>query len=175
MTPPAPRRAEADGEPADAASRAARVALHYRPVRGRFGDPKPIVHEGRTHVYFQTSPRPDGFDTMRWGHVVSDDLLRWTPLPPALEPDAGGPDAHGCWTGCVIRDGGRFHAFYTGVGGPDGRRQTVCRAESDDLITWRKDPANPLVVPGTPFARARRPPGATRTCAACPAAASRWS
>ena len=153
MTPPAPRRAVADGEAADAASRAPRVALHYRPDRGRFGDPKPIVHEGRTHVYFQTSPRPDGFDTMRWGHVVSDDLLRWTPLPPALEPDAGGPDAYGCWTGCVIREGGRFHAFYTGVGAPDGRLQTVCRAESDDLTIWRKDPANPLVVPGAPFAR----------------------
>jgi beta-fructofuranosidase len=160
MTPPAPRRAEVDGavdgEAADAASRAARVALHYRPDRGRFGDPKPIVHDGRAHVYFQTSPRPDGFDTMRWGHVVSEDLLRWTPLPPALEPDAGGPDAYGCWTGCVIREGGRFHAFYTGVGGPDGRRQTVCRAESDDLIVWRKDPANPLVVPGAPFARGER-------------------
>lgn len=129
-----------------------RVALHYHPNVGRFGDPKPFVHAGRTHVFFQTSPRPDGFDTMRWGHVVSDDLLTWTELPPALEPTPGGPDAHGCWTGSVIHEQGRFHAFYTGVAGPDGRRQTVCRAESDDLVTWRKDPANPLVVPGAPFA-----------------------
>ena len=127
-------------------------SIHYRPLGGRFGDPKPIVHEGRYHVFFQTSPRPDGFDTMRWGHVVSRDLLRWTPQPAALEPEAGGPDGFGCWTGCVLRVEDRFHAFYTGVGGPDGRQQTVCHAESDDLIVWRKDPANPLVVPAAPFA-----------------------
>jgi beta-fructofuranosidase len=156
MTPPDRRRASPGGGSTGAGPGAPQVALHYRPDRGRFGDPKPIVHEGRAHVFFQTSPRPDGFDTMRWGHVVSDDLLSWTALAPALEPSPDGPDAYGCWTGCVIREGGRFHAFYTGVGGPDGRRQTVCRAESDDLTTWRKDPANPLVLPTAPFARGER-------------------
>jgi len=128
------------------------VALHHVPRNGRFGDPKPIVHDGRTHVFFQNSPRPDAFETMRWAHVVSDDLVRWTTLQDALVPDADGPDAFGCWTGCVIRHGGRFHAFYTGVGAPYGGRQTVCHAESDDLIHWRKDPANPLVTPVAPFA-----------------------
>jgi len=128
------------------------VALHYVPNHGRFGDPKPIVHEGRVHVFFQNSPRPDAFASMRWAHVVSDDLLRWTVLPEALTPGQDGPDAHGCWTGCVLRHDGRFHAYYTGVGGTDGTHQTVCRAESDDLIHWRKDPANPLVVPAAPFA-----------------------
>lgn len=128
------------------------VALHHVPRHGRFGDPKPIVHDGRTHVFFQNSPRPDAFETMRWAHVVSDDLLRWTTLDDALVPDAHGPDAYGCWTGCVLRHEGRFHAFYTGVGAPGGGRQTVCHAESDDLVTWRKDPANPLIVPVAPFA-----------------------
>lgn len=129
-----------------------RVALHHVPRHGRFGDPKPIVHDGRTHVFFQNSPRPDAFETMRWAHVVSDDLVRWTTLPDALVPDDEGPDAFGCWTGCVIRHDARFHAFYTGVGAPDGGRQTVCHAESDDLIHWRKDPSNPLVTPVAPFA-----------------------
>jgi beta-fructofuranosidase len=151
MSGPGSGRAR-DGGPSDARP----VALHYVPTQGRFGDPKPIVHDGRVHVFFQNSPRPDGFDTMRWAHVVGDDLLRWTALPDALVPDADGPDAFGCWTGCVIRSGGRFHAFYTGVGGPDGGRQTVCRAESDDLATWRKDADNPLVVPRAPFATGER-------------------
>jgi len=140
------------GHDPDAAELRTLVTLHHVPIHGRFGDPKPIVHEGRTHVFFQNSPRADAFETMRWAHVVSDDLLRWTTLPDALVPDVDGPDAYGCWTGCVIRHGGRFHAFYTGVGAPDGGRQTVCHAESDDLIQWRKDPANPLIVPVAPFA-----------------------
>lgn len=128
------------------------VRLHHAPGEGRFGDPSPIVWEGRHHVFFQNSPRPDDFAAMRWAHVVSDDLLRWRSLPDALAPDPEGPDAFGCWTGCVLRHGDRFHAFYTGIGGPDGRLQTVCHAESDDLIAWRKDPLNPILRPTPPFA-----------------------
>ncbi|MDZ7799604.1 MAG: GH32 C-terminal domain-containing protein [Trueperaceae bacterium] len=128
------------------------VGLHFDPEHGLFGDPKPIAWNGRYHVFFQNAPRPDQFDAMRWAHVVSDDLLRWRRLPDALTPDAEGPDRCGCWTGSVVRHEGVFHAFYTGVAGPDGHGQSVCRAESDDLIHWRKDPGNPLVVPAAPFA-----------------------
>jgi beta-fructofuranosidase len=128
------------------------VRLHHAPGAGRFGDPSPIVWEGRHHVFFQNSPRPDDFGTMRWAHVVSDDLLRWHTLPDAIAPEPEGPDAYGCWTGCVLRAFERFHAFYTGIGGPDGQRQTVCHAESADLTSWRKDPANPILGPVAPFA-----------------------
>jgi beta-fructofuranosidase len=138
--------------PPSAAADPRTVRLHHAPGQGRFGDPSPLVWDGRHHVFFQNSPRPDDFTAMRWAHAVSDDLLRWRTLPDALTPDPEGPDAYGCWTGCVIRDGGRFHAFYTGIGAPDGRRQTVCRAESDDLMSWRKDPGNPVLGPQLPFA-----------------------
>lgn len=133
--------------------------FHYAPERGRFGDPKPFYWDGRYHVFFQNSPAADEgaderaiFAGMRWGHVVSDDLLCWERLPDALTPTPGAPDARGCWTGSVLRANDAFHIFYTGVGGDGGERQTVCHATSDDLVTWRKDPANPLVVPQPPFA-----------------------
>lgn len=133
-----------------------RPGFHFTPARGRFGDPKPFVWEGRHHVFFQNSPASTDdaamFAGMRWAHIVSDDLIHWTQLDDALRPDPAGPDAHGCWTGSVIRANGAFHIFYTGVREPGGRHQTVCHATSDDLVTWRKDPRNPLVVAQPPFA-----------------------
>lgn len=41
-----------------------------------------------------------------WGHVVSEDLVRWCRLPPALRPSPGGPDADGCWSGCCAGEAG---------------------------------------------------------------------
>ncbi len=133
-----------------------RVGWHYRPERGLFGDPKPLHWQGVTHVFFQNSPGNGGFEAMRWAHVASRDLVHWERLPDALVPEPGGCDAYGCWTGSVVRVGDGFQLFYTGVGGPDGQRQTVCRAFSDDLVHWRRDPANPLLLPSAPFARGPR-------------------
>lgn len=125
--------------------------LHFQPRRGRFGDPIPIVWEGRYHVFYQNSPDGAGFDGMRWAHAVSSDLLQWKDLPDALAPQSGGPDAFGCWTGSVIRAGDRFHCFYTGVAEPGGRGQSVCHAVSRDLVTWERDPDNPVLLPQPPF------------------------
>ena len=138
---------------------AATPAYHYVPESGRFGDPKPFFWEGCYHVFFQNSPAADEtsdaleiFAGMRWAHVVSDDLIHWERVDDALVPTPGGPDAFGCWTGCVIRAEGAFHIFYTGVGGKGGLHQTVCHATSDDLLTWKKDPRNPLIEARAPFA-----------------------
>ncbi|MEJ2291066.1 MAG: GH32 C-terminal domain-containing protein [Deinococcales bacterium] len=128
------------------------VGWHYRPEAGLFGDPKPIQWRGVTHVFFQNSPGDGAFEAMRWAHVASRDLLHWERLPDALVPEPGGPDAFGCWTGSVIRVGDGFQIFYTGVGEAGGRQQSVCRAFSDDLVHWRRDPRNPLVLPSSPFA-----------------------
>jgi len=51
-----------------------------------------------------------------WGHAVSDDMVTWRHLPPALAPSPGGPDADGCFSGCAAVDAaGVVHLLYTGV------------------------------------------------------------
>lgn len=48
---------------------------------------------------------------------MSEDLLNWRPLPPALAPTPGGLDADGCFSGCCIIDPvtGLPTILYTGV------------------------------------------------------------
>lgn len=51
-----------------------------------------------------------------WGHAVSEDLVHWEHLPPALEPTEGWVDADGCFSGCCIQDEtGKPMILYTGV------------------------------------------------------------
>lgn len=104
------------------------------------------------HVFYLQAPRSIGDpDARHWnasvGHAVSRDLRAWTVLPDALRPGpAGAWDDRSTWTGSVLRAGGRWHLYYTGVSTRDqGRVQRIGVATSGDLVRWTKDPASPLL------------------------------
>lgn len=82
------------------------------------------------------------------GHAVSSDLRNWERIEDALvRSDAPAFDDLATWTGSVVRgDDGTWHMFYTGSTLTSaGNVQSVGAATSDDLITWRKNPANPIL------------------------------
>lgn len=111
-----------------------RPTYHFLPPADWMNDPKLFFHNGEYHMFFQYSPKPN-WGLRHWGHTVSTDLVHWKWLPIALTPTPGGPDHQGCYTGCVIRDGEKFHIIYTGV-----QPQVQCIATSTDLIHWDKRP-----------------------------------
>jgi beta-fructofuranosidase len=124
-----------------------RPRYHLVPPPSWINDPKPFFWDGVYHVFFQYCPGVPYSARKHWGHAVSRDLARWRELPVALAPTPGGPDAGGCWTGCVVEDRGRFHILYTGV--PHLTRphfdQVQCLATSADLVTWEKYAGNPVI------------------------------
>jgi beta-fructofuranosidase len=128
-----------------------RPRAHLRPATGWTNDPiGPVYWAGRTHLFHQVNPDGGYWDRPHWGHLVTDDLVRWQRRAPALSPDDDprAADADGCYSGCVITDGDDAVLFYTGVNGPDGpgQIQATCVARSRDplLDRWEKDPANPV-------------------------------
>ncbi len=74
------------------------------------------------------------------------DLVHWTHQPIALAPTPGRPDAHGCWSGCIVDDDGTPTMIYSGnppVNGP--HLQVPCLAFGDEgLIRWQKYEHNPV-------------------------------
>jgi beta-fructofuranosidase len=71
---------------------------------------------------------------VHWGHAVSDDLCAWSVWPDALEPSNEGPDAGGCWSGCVVDDAGTPTAVYSGLDPSSSAAVTVCLARGDARI-----------------------------------------
>ena len=121
--------------------------LHVHPPRGWLNDPNgPFRWQGRYHLFFQHNPAGAQHGDICWGHATSDDLCTWSYEPVALAPTPGGPDSGGCWSGCVVDDGGVPTAVYTGFV-DDEATATVCLATSyDDLVTWDKEP-EPVLGP----------------------------
>lgn len=103
-------------------------------------DPSGVCRiDGRYHVFFQYNPAAPAHGTIHWGHVSSTDLVRWREHPIALAPRPGLIDQAGCWTGCLVDDGGVPTAVYT-ANPHHARNAVVALARSDrSMIRWQQD------------------------------------
>jgi beta-fructofuranosidase len=111
-----------------------------------------VDHDGRYHAFYLQAPSSLGDPELRhWnatiGHSVSTDLVNWEPMEDALRPGSGDSwDSMATWTGSIIRLGEEWRMYYTGVStAEDGLVQRIGFANSCDLVTWRKHPANPVI------------------------------
>ena len=122
-----------------------RPQYHFLPAGNWMNDPNGLIHwQGVYHLFYQYNPAGAIHGAIHWGHAMSRDLAHWTRLPVALAPTPGSADEDGCWSGCIVVDGGTPTMIYTGLA--EGR-QRPCLAVSDgDLATWEKWPGNPIIA-----------------------------
>lgn len=106
------------------------------------------------HLFFLHAPRALGDPEARHvhaaiGHAVSRDLTRWRRTADAIGP-ARPPafDDLATWTGCTVRHpDGTWFLFYTGgTRTARGVVQSIGYATSVDLLTWTKNPGNPVLT-----------------------------
>lgn len=110
----------------------------------------PIYDHGWYHLFYQLYPFNDSGGPKYWGHVRSRNLAKWERLPIALWPSTN-LDESEVWSGCCTINGlGQPMAFYTSIapGKSPGDYSTQWAALSKDqnLIRWRKSPANPILT-----------------------------
>jgi beta-fructofuranosidase len=114
-----------------------------------------LAQDGETyHLFFLRASRALGEPDRRHlrasvGHAVSTDPTHWTQLADALvTADRPAFDDVATWTGSVVRGpDGRWYTFYTGAGSTeDGLVQRIGLATSNDLLTWQRHPAAPLLA-----------------------------
>lgn len=129
-----------------------RPRYHYSPPSGWLNDPNGLVFiGGEYHLFYQHHPNSDRWGPMHWGHAVSTDLVRWTDLPMALEPD----DLGWIYSGSAVVDHGDTAGFGRDAivavfthASAEGQVQSL--AYSLDLgRSWRTYDRNP-VLPAPP-------------------------
>lgn len=127
-----------------------KVNFRYRPRYhltaeiGWINDPNGFCwYNGRIHEFFQYNPYDSVWGPVHWGHVVSDDMIKWERLPVALAPDMQYDDRFGCFSGSATVKDGKLFLMYTGVGKEELQQQ--CLAASDDGVNFVKFSENPVI------------------------------
>lgn len=124
--------------------------FHMKVPMGWMNDPNGFsLYEGEYHLFFQYHPYSREWGSMHWGHVKSQDFIRWEHLPVALAPDQV-YDKEGCFSGTAIEDNGKHILAYTsvyyedGIEEPDKIRQTQSIAIGDGE-NYTKQENNPVI------------------------------
>ncbi|ODT13263.1 MAG: hypothetical protein ABS35_38200 [Kaistia sp. SCN 65-12] len=128
----------------------ARYGLHFQPPFGWMNDPNGLCEiEGRTHLFYQHYPHSRRWNTMHWGHAVSDNLIDWAHMPVFLEPRpellADDGLTGGAFSGSAVPQAdGSLRVYYTDR--EDGRepsQEWQITAVSTDLLS--AGPSRPII------------------------------
>lgn len=125
----------------------------YRPEGLYLWDFWVLPADGEYHLFHLEAPRElppaERHHHARVGHAVSTDLTDWERVGVALDAadDPEAWDSKSLWTGWALTHEGTHYLFYTGRRESEGgHTQRVGVATSEDLRTWERHPANPILT-----------------------------
>lgn len=131
-----------------------RPQFHFSPKENWMNDPNGLIYyDGEYHLFFQYLPAHISNSYLKWwGHAVSNDLVHWKQIEPAIKPYDNG----GAWSGSTVIDKDNTSglqtgkekvmlAFYT-LAPQDGRPFTQHMSYSNDRgRTWTVYDKNPVI------------------------------
>ncbi|MBR2498763.1 MAG: GH32 C-terminal domain-containing protein [Clostridia bacterium] len=118
-----------------------RPQYHALPPAVWMNEPhSPFYYKGMYHVFYQHNPAGPYWSQIRWGHLVSNDMVHWKYVKDAVVPTAG-VCPEGIWTGgaCIGPDGTPWLAITAGTNTSTWTGQNVAFAHA-------KDPNDPYLV-----------------------------
>ncbi len=79
--------------------------FHAGPYQFWMNEPHaPVYYNGKYHLFFQENMTGSYWRNICWGHLVSDDMVNWTPVKEAITPTEGTVVPDGVWSGGAALD-----------------------------------------------------------------------
>ena len=111
-----------------------RPQYHALPPAVWMNEPhSPFYYKGKYHVFYQHNPAGPYWSQIRWGHLVSDDMIHWEAVKDAVVPTKG-ICPEGVWTGgaCIGPDGTPWLAITAGTNTSTWSGQNIAFAHAAD-------------------------------------------
>jgi beta-fructofuranosidase len=125
----------------------------YKPMGAWAADFIPFYKDGRYRLFYLHDWRnaKDYGEGTPWYQISTSDFAHFTEHGMMLRRGSQDEQDLYVFTGSVIEARGQYHIFYTGHNGyfrkQNKPEQGVMHAVSDDLLTWRKVPADTFFAP----------------------------
>lgn len=126
-----------------------REQYHFVPFINWMNDPNGLCwYQGRYHMFYQQNPHSQKWDNMYWGHAVSKDLVHWTHLPIAFEPqevilEHADRYIGGAFSGSAVVLENKVLLYLTRhlaeLPGEDNVVETQCMTRSRDLLYFEPE------------------------------------
>ena len=82
-----------------------KTQFHGGPWQHWMNEPHaPVFYNGVYHLFFQSNSMGPYWRGISWGHLVSEDTVRWRPIRDAIVPEEGGVCPDGVWSGGATLD-----------------------------------------------------------------------
>jgi len=122
-----------------------RPKYHFTVKEGWINDPNGFCYfNGKYHLFYQYHEAPFP-GCMSWGHAISDDLITFEELEPAIKHDSY-YDKDGSWSGSAFVKDNKLYLMYTGhCCTENGNVQTQNIVISEDGYTFKKYEGNPVI------------------------------
>lgn len=134
-----------------------RLNYHIMPTSGWINDPNGLCQfKGVYHIYYQYSPFDVNGKLKLWGHITTEDFIKYQEHEPVLYPDFR-YDQNGVYSGSAVVRNGKINYFYTGNvkyldGDYDyimtGREQNLIACSSEDGFNFSE---KELIMTNTDF------------------------
>ena len=111
-----------------------RPQYHALPPAVWMNEPhSPFYYKGMYHVFYQHNPAGPYWSQIRWGHLVSEDMIHWKAVKDAVVPTAG-VCPEGIWTGgaCIGPDGTPWLVITAGTNTTTWTGQNIAFAHAKD-------------------------------------------
>lgn len=112
-----------------------RLNYHIMPTSGWVNDPNGLCQfNGVYHIYYQYSPFDVNGKLKLWGHITTEDFVKYQEHEPVLYPDYR-YDQNGVYSGSAVVRNGKINYFYTGnVKHLDGDYDYIMTGREQNLI-----------------------------------------